>query len=340
MSLLIENNLSPSLNFKPHDHDQLNSNHQQWSAELFALFKQNMKSLLHGASRLARSQLYGENDIARSKENQPRVDLNNGNHCLDDWLSRLIAGQSWSQTSYPSATKVAERAAQSLPDLNSGQRVSVDKPIIVYAGQPFDGKGATFVPSDKMSHGSQSEHQEPVFVVENGGILKNVRLSGADGVHFLGHGKMANCINTDVGEDAVTIDGPVNRAHDAQLAGCSPVGLPHRATVEIDHCTFNHAQDKVFQDNAPANVILNDVHVNGAHTVFRTIGGNKNVNSHVSIKNSVFKGVEEVIFRTDAPGAHVTFSNVDDDAPKEVIAVHPAEQSSGAVRLGQKPDSD
>lgn len=221
-------------------------------------------------------------------------------------------------------------------DQNSGRTIQVDKPIIVHAGEVFDGHGATYAPTKNIGDWSQNEHQKPLFIVENGGTLANLKMSGGDGVHFLGDGKMINVTNTRVGEDAVTIDGQKNRQHDGRIAGTSADELPHRAHVEISHCTFNQANDKVVQDNGLADISLNDVHVNGAGKVVRTNGGDRSLNSSVTLSNSSFRGVKEAVFRTDAPHSHASFHNVQDDAPHEILAINPAEQSSGAQRLGTK----
>ena len=219
---------------------------------------------------------------------------------------------------------------------DSGRTIQLDKPIIVHAGEVFDGHGATYAPTKNIGDGSQNEHQQPLFIVENGGTLANLKMSGGDGVHFLGDGKMTNVTNTRVGEDAVTIDGQKNRQHDARIAGTSATDLPHRAHVEINHCTFNQAKDKVVQDNGLADISLNDVHVNGAGKVIRTNGGDHSLDSSVTLSNSSFKGIKEAVFRTDAAHSHASFHNVQDDAPHEVLAINPAEQSSGAQRLGTK----
>ena len=227
--------------------------------------------------------------------------------------------------------------ASTLTNLGPDQTVAVETPVVIDAGQVFDGKGATFVPTKNIGDGSSYEFQQPVFIIENGATLKNVKFSGGDGVHFVGDGTMLNCTNTRVGEDAVTIDGPGNRAHDAFISGSSANGLPPRAHVDIINCTFDEAKDKVIQDNGIADVTLNGIHVNGATTVFRTLGGDRQLDSNVLIKNAILNDIRFAVFRTDAPDAHVTFEKVATDAPYEVIAVHPAEQSSGASRIAIKP---
>ncbi|MFC0152718.1 pectate lyase [Xanthomonas dyei] len=207
--------------------------------------------------------------------------------------------------------------------------------IVVHKGEVFDGKGQTYIGGPCMGKGNQDEHQKPQFIVEDGGSLCNVRMKGGgDGVHFLGSGKMVNCVNEDVSEDAVTIDGQGNRAHDAGIAGCSPE-VNGRPKVEIINCTLNNAADKVVQDNGAADVVMSGDTVNGAGKVFRTNGGHTDIDSHLQVENCEFNQVKEAVFRTDAPGATVTLANLKTDAPDEVIAPN-ASQAIGATRIGHK----
>ncbi len=210
-----------------------------------------------------------------------------------------------------------------------------NKTIVVHKGEVFDGKNQTYIGGSSLGDGSQNEHQQPLFIVEDGGSLCNVRMKGGgDGVHFLGSGKMVNCVNEDVSEDAITIDGQGNREHDSRIAGCGP-GVSGRPHVEIINCTFNNASDKIVQDNGPADVVMRGCTVNGAGKVFRTNGGHTDINTHLQIENCQFNHVKEAVFRTDAPSAMVNFTNLRTDAPYQVIAPN-ASQAIGATRIGHK----
>ncbi|WP_186005713.1 MULTISPECIES: pectate lyase [Xanthomonas] len=210
-----------------------------------------------------------------------------------------------------------------------------NKPIVVHKGEVFDGKGQTYIGGPGLGDGSQNEHQQPLFVVEDGGSLCNVHMKGGgDGVHFIGSGKMVNCVNEDVSEDAVTIDGQGNREHDAGIAGCSPE-LSGRPKVEIINCTFKNASDKVVQDNGAADVMMSGDTVEGAGKVFRTNGGHTDIDTNLRVENCEFNQVKEAVFRTDAPGATVTLANLTTDAPDEVIAPN-ASQATGAKSFGHK----
>lgn len=210
-----------------------------------------------------------------------------------------------------------------------------NKPIVVHKGEVFDGKGQTYVGGPCLGKGDQDEHQQPMFIVEDGGSLCNVNMTGGgDGVHFIGNGKMVNCVNEDVSEDAVTIDGLGNREHDAGIAGGSPE-VSGRPKVEIINCTFKNAADKVVQDNGAADVVMSGDTVNGASKVFRTNGGHADIDSHLLVENCNFNQVKEAVFRTDAPGATAEMSNLKTDAPNEAIVLN-ASQAIGATRIGHK----
>ncbi|WP_372375192.1 pectate lyase [Xanthomonas axonopodis] len=240
-------------------------------------------------------------------------------------------------TTLPSHSEPPDGTQAPLP---SGKVVTAppgvqNKTIVVHKGEVFDGKNQTYIGGSGIGDGSQNEHQQPLFVVEDGGSLCNVRMrGGGDGVHFMGSGKMVNCVNEDVSEDAVTIDGQGNRSHDAGIAGCS-ADVSGRPKVEIVNCTFNNASDKVVQDNGPADVLMSGDTVNGAGKVFRTNGGHRDIDTHLQVKDSDFNNVNEAVFRTDAPGANVVLENVNTDAPDEVISPN-ASQASGATRIGHK----
>ncbi|MEQ7766951.1 pectate lyase [Xanthomonas hortorum] len=210
-----------------------------------------------------------------------------------------------------------------------------NKPIVVHKGEVFDGKNQLYVGGPCLGKGDQDEHQQPLFIVEDGGSLCNVHMKGGgDGVHFMGSGKMVNCVNEDVSEDAVTIDGQGNREHDAGIAGCSPE-VGGRPKVEIINCTFKNAADKVVQDNGAADVVMSGDTVEGASKVFRTNGGHADIDSHLQVENCEFNQVKEAVFRTDAPGATVTLANLKTDAPNEAIVLD-ASQAIGATRIGHK----
>ncbi|MBT1535871.1 pectate lyase [Ralstonia solanacearum] len=214
--------------------------------------------------------------------------------------------------------------------------VDVNKPIVVKAGETFDGGGKYYRPTKAMGDNSQNEHQQAVFILEPGAKLKNVQYSGADGIHLLGDAKLDRVVNRQVGEDAITIDGPKNRAHDAKIAGIDPNSIPNRpANVEITNSAFYGGRDKIVQDNASANVKLDGVYVNGAGKVFRTNGGDTQMNTHVAIQNSTFLNVAEAVFRSDSKNSSASFLNVNSDAPDYAL-VPDASQVTGTNKVSYK----
>ncbi|MCC4605741.1 pectate lyase [Xanthomonas campestris] len=239
-----------------------------------------------------------------------------------------------------SGTPGMQGSAGSQAPLPTGKVVTAppgvqNKTIVVHKGEVFDGKGQTYIGGPALGDGSQNEHQQPLFVVEDGGSLCNVHMKGGgDGVHFIGSGKMVNCVNEDVSEDAVTIDGQGNREHDAGIAGSSPQ-VGGRPKVEIINCTFKNASDKVVQDNASADVVMSGDTVEGAGKVFRTNGGHTDIDTNLRVENCEFNQVKEAVFRTDSPDSTVTLANLTTDAPNEVIAPN-ASQATGAKSVGHK----
>lgn len=214
--------------------------------------------------------------------------------------------------------------------------VDVSKPIVVKAGETFDGGGKYYRPTKEMGDGSQGEHQQPVFILEPGAKLKNVQYSGADGIHLLGDAKLDRVVNRQVGEDAITIDGPKNRAHDAKIAGIDPNSIPDRpANVEITNSAFYGGKDKIIQGNRSANVTLDGVYVNGAGKVFRTNGGDTQMSTNVNIRNSTFLNVAEAVFRSDSKNSSVSFSNVNSDAPDYAL-VPDVNQATGTNKVSYK----
>lgn len=100
----------------------------------------------------------------------------------------------------------------------SGEEVVVTETIRVRG--VFDGKGRMYVPKG-LGDGSQKENQKALFVLErDGAVLKNVHYRGADGIHIEADDcVIKRCINHDVGEDAVTVEGKRARIEDSCFRG-------------------------------------------------------------------------------------------------------------------------
>jgi hypothetical protein len=217
--------------------------------------------------------------------------------------------------------------------------VDVDKPIIVRAGETFDGGGKYYRPTKAIGDGSQSEHQQPVFILEPGATLKNVQYSGADGIHLIGSANLDHVVNRDIGEDAITIDGAKNRIHDAKLAGMSADDMPKGpAKVVITNSSFYNGSDKVVQDNGDAEVLMKNVYVNGAGKVFRTNGGQP-ITTKLTVEDSTFENVKESLFRTDSKTSSASFSGIDDGGMKVDALTPDAARISGTGKVSYKPYS-
>lgn len=167
--------------------------------------------------------------------------------------------------------------------------VIVNEPIVIKAGQTFDGGGNLYQAGPSLGDGGQSETQKPVFILENGATLKNLQVAGADGVHVNGDATIKNVWWEDVGEDALTKKG----AGDVKVIGGGAY----------------EAHDKIFQVNAGGSLSIEGF---TAHNFGRGVAQNGGTTFplDVSIKNSSFTNGDE-LFRTDSPNAKITLDNVD-----------------------------
>jgi len=88
--------------------------------------------------------------------------------------------------------------------------VVVNRTIIIPAGQSVDFEYTRFVPARSLGDGSQREAQRPVIALMKGASVRRVIIGkpGADGIHCRGDNVLRDVWFEDVGEDAVTVDGP------------------------------------------------------------------------------------------------------------------------------------
>ncbi|WP_281884396.1 pectate lyase [Paenibacillus sp. YYML68] len=160
--------------------------------------------------------------------------------------------------------------------------VKVDSTIIVKAGQTYDGANNTYVANaSTLGDGSQDEGQKPVFRLENGATLKNVKLGApaADGVHCYGSCNITNVHWLDVGEDALT--------------------LKSSGTVTINGGSAYKAYDKVFQLNAAGKIIIKNFRADDIGKLVRQLGGST-FKTEMFVENSDISNVKDSILRTDA----------------------------------------
>jgi len=189
----------------------------------------------------------------------------------------------------PSATPVSG------PPPIKGERV-VNETIVVKAGETFDGKGMHFKAGPALGDGGATEGQKPVFRLEPGAKLKDVQISGADGVHVMGDATLKNVWWRDVGEDAMTKKGD----GDVKVIGGGAL----------------NAHDKVFTVAAGGSLSVEGFTATNFGRLAATDHRfNKERNDgtfplEVKISNSKLTNGDEV-FRTDAANARVTFENVE-----------------------------
>lgn len=194
--------------------------------------------------------------------------------------------------------------------------VIVHEPIVVKAGQPFDGGGKLYKAGPELGDGGQSESQKPVFILEPGATLQNVQVEGADGVHAMGDAKLKNVWWRDVGEDAFTLK------------------KPGHVTVEGGGAL--HASDKVFQINAQGSISISDFYAEDFGKLVRQNGGTE-FPLTVRLNNVTAKDGEEALVRTDSPNAKIYLDNVDPGNTKWDVLAPPGALVEGAVRPGYKP---
>jgi Pectate lyase len=174
--------------------------------------------------------------------------------------------------------------------------VQVDNTIVVKAGTTFDGGGKLYKAGPSLGDGGRSEGQKPVFILEDGAKLKNVQISGADGVHCYGDATVQNVWWKDVGEDALT----KKAAGDVRVIGGGA----------------NDAHDKVFIATAGGSLSIEGFSATNfgrlVATDHRFVPERKDGTFplEVTISNSKLTNGDEV-FRTDAANAKVTFKDVE-----------------------------
>lgn len=222
----------------------------------------------------------------------------------------------------PPKPPATEPNAPSRPTAEPGEippatgTVIVDKPIVVKAGETFDGGGKLFKAGSAIGDGSQNENQKPVFVLEPGATLKNVQVDGGDGVHTRGDATLKDVWWKNVGEDAMTMKGPGN--------------------VKVIGGGAYDAADKVFQINAPGSLSIEGFTADTFGKAVRTNGG-KEFPIDISIKDSTFRNGEEAIVRTDAKQARIQLDNVRHDGSVEHDVIAPPEaEVTGAASRGSK----
>ena len=173
--------------------------------------------------------------------------------------------------------------------VTAAANVPITQTIVVKAGQTYDGGGNTIIASG-MGDGSQAENQKPIFRLENGATLKNVKIGapGCDGVHVYGNATLENVQWLDVGEDAMT--------------------LKSKGTVTLNNCVAQSAYDKMLQINADGTIILNNFRATTFGKVLRTNGSGQYAVT-VTINGGTFSGGTNIV-RTESVNLRVRYRNI------------------------------
>ncbi|PRX19735.1 pectate lyase C [Orenia metallireducens] len=173
---------------------------------------------------------------------------------------------------------------------NGGGTITITETIVVEAGETYDGGGATIV-AQGMGDGSQAEDQDPIFRLEDGATLKNVRIGapGCDGVHTYGDVTVMNVVWEDVGEDALTVKESGN--------------------VVISGGAAYNASDKVFQINAASTFTVQGFTASNFGKLIRQCGGTT-FTATIYLDGVTVTGGDECIARTDSSTTQLYYRDI------------------------------
>ncbi|HEX5205123.1 pectate lyase [Paractinoplanes rhizophilus] len=158
---------------------------------------------------------------------------------------------------------------------SSAGSVSVSGTISVSG--TFDGGMRTYC---CIGDGSQSESQDPMFEIANGGTLQNVIIGSpaGDGVHCKGTCTIRNVWWNDIGEDAATF---------LQTNG---------GTSYVIGGGARSGSDKTFQHNGNGTVNISGFYLSNAGKLYRACGNCTNsYQRHVVVDNVLLTGVKTVV---------------------------------------------
>ena len=159
------------------------------------------------------------------------------------------------------------------PESDTQHPVYVSKTIEVSKGETFNGENKTFIATDALGKGDQSENQLPIFLIHDGGSISDVIINedGADGIHCLGNFLIQNVFWLKVGEDAATLK--------ASKENSNP-------TMMVIGGGARNASDKVFQHNGPGTIHLNGFQAENFGKLYRSCGNCKTqYNRNVILEN-------------------------------------------------------
>jgi hypothetical protein len=140
------------------------------------------------------------------------------------------------------------------------------------------------------------EGQDPIFIVKNGGTLKNVIIGDppADGIHCEGSCTLQNVWWEVVGDDAATLEG----SSDSQV-------------MTIDCGGVKGATDKVFQHNGPGKMVIKNFTVINSDKFYRSCGNcDEQHERHVELMNITTSNVHTLVGINQNYGDTATFDNI------------------------------
>ncbi|AVS75084.1 pectate lyase [Paracidovorax cattleyae] len=239
-------------------------------------------------------------------------------------------------TGTPAATTHAAKPPANMQVGAPTGTVEVDKPIVVKAGQTFDGQGRLFSAGPGLNGGGTAETHLPIFILEPGASVKNLQFKGGDGIHLLGDAKLDNVHGLQTDDDFITVDGTENRAVDAQRAGDSAKSIsPGPARVEITNSSFQNSHDKAIQINGDVDLKLRGIYADQIGQLAVTRGGYP-ITAHVDIADSTAQNLKSFLFRFDSRQSTLHIANTDVDGgrtPVNVMEGNPANvQGTHSVR--------
>ncbi|MFF8604838.1 pectate lyase [Streptomyces sp. NPDC015346] len=159
-------------------------------------------------------------------------------------------------------------AATAWPEAKGGKPV----PASIEVSGPYDGGMKRFYGTGELGSGGQDENQDPLFVLKDGAVLKNVIIGSpaADGIHCLGSCTLQNVWWEDVGEDAATFKGTSSSAVYSVYGGGA-----------------RKASDKVFQFNGAGKLVVTKFQVSEFGKLVRSCGNCKKQYKRTIIVNDV-----------------------------------------------------
>jgi hypothetical protein len=140
------------------------------------------------------------------------------------------------------------------------------------------------------------EGQDPIFIVKNGGTLKNVIIGSpaADGIHCEGSCTLQNVWWEDVGEDAATL-----------------LGSSSSQVMTVDCGGAKGAEDKVFQHNGPGKMVIKNFTVLDSDKFYRSCGNcDEQHERHVELSNITTSNLHTLVGINQNYGDTATFDNI------------------------------